>query len=112
MDKLLQKYKCAPSQAEKAWPPEFWKDEKKVTEHIEPFLITQKAEVGKGKGVICAVLGACVSCAQQESQESQVSSPPRQIANTEFQAMESENKMLKSSLASEKQTGEQLGARC
>lgn len=59
--------------------------------------------------MICAVLGACLSCAQQEFQEYQVSPPPRQITHAKFQVLESENKVLKS-LTFEKQTGEQLRA--
>lgn len=69
MDKLLQKHDCAPSLAGKEWAQKFWKDEEKVVEHIEQCQAVQKLRAGKGKGVICAVLGACLSCAQQEAKE-------------------------------------------
>jgi len=38
MDKLLQKYKCAPSQAGIEWAQKFWKDEDKVVECIKQCL--------------------------------------------------------------------------
>ncbi|GAB0207908.1 mitochondrial enolase superfamily member 1 [Grus japonensis] len=42
MDKLLRKYKCAPSQAGIEWVQKYWKDEDKVVEWIELRRIEQK----------------------------------------------------------------------
>ena len=67
MDKLLQKYGGAPSQARKEWAQKFWKDEEKVVERIKQCQVSQNLQTGKGEGVICAVLGACLSCAQKRS---------------------------------------------
>lgn len=105
MDKLLQKYDCAPSQAGKEWAQKFWKDEEKVVERIEECRVSQKLRAGKGKGVICAVLGACLSCAQQEARETPA---PNLISAVEYATLKSENEVLKSSLALQKETGEKL----
>ena len=105
MDKLLQKYDCAPSQAGKEWAQKFWKDEEKVVERIEERRVSQKLRAGKGKGVICAVLGACLSCAQQEARETPA---PNLISAVEYATLKSENEVLKSSLALQKETGERL----
>uniref|UniRef100_A0A8B9NYL3 Uncharacterized protein n=1 Tax=Apteryx owenii TaxID=8824 RepID=A0A8B9NYL3_APTOW len=88
MDKLLHKYKCAPSQAAKEWAQKFWKDEDKVVERIEQCRSQQKIKKGKGKGIICAVLGACLSCAQKEYKES---SPPEKVAEVAYAALRSAN---------------------
>lgn len=105
MDKLLQKYDCAPSQPGKQWAQKFWKDEEKVVEHIGECRASLKLRAGKGKGVICAVLGACLSCAQQEAKQAPAPIP---VSAAEYTAMKSENEVLKSSLASQKETGEKL----
>ncbi|KAK4830063.1 hypothetical protein QYF61_008401 [Mycteria americana] len=105
MDKLLQKYKCAPSQAGKEWAEKFWKDEEKVIERIEQCQAAQRFGVKKSKRVVCAVLGACLSCAQQEAKRTPA---PRLISNVEYSALESENGVLKSSLAFERETGKTL----
>jgi len=49
MDKLLQKYKCAPSQAGIQWAQKSWKDEDKLVEHIKQCLSEQKIKGTKGK---------------------------------------------------------------
>uniref|UniRef100_A0A8B9DS55 Uncharacterized protein n=1 Tax=Anser cygnoides TaxID=8845 RepID=A0A8B9DS55_ANSCY len=90
MDKLLQKCKCFPSQVGKEWAQKFWKNQEKVVECIEQCQASQKIGQRKGKGAICAVLDACLSCAQQEAKEIPV---------------------LKSSLAFERETGKTLGIR-
>ncbi|GAB0209719.1 hypothetical protein GRJ2_003437600 [Grus japonensis] len=104
MDKLLQKYKCAPSQVGIEWAQKFWKDEDKVTERIEQCRSEQKIKKGKGKGIVCAVLGACLSCAQREIKECP---PPEQIADVEYASLKSENEVL----TFEKEKGEKLGTR-
>lgn len=38
-----------------------------MVERIEQCQALQKIRVGKAKNVICAVLGACLSCAQEEA---------------------------------------------
>ena len=108
MDKLLQKYKCAPSQAGKEWAQKFWKDEEKVVECIEQCQASRKIGQRKGKGAICAVLGACLSCAQQEAKETPA---PKLISDAEHTALKSEIEVLKSSLAFERETGKTLGIR-
>jgi len=105
MDKLLQKYGCAPSQAGKQWAQKFWKDKEKVVEHIRQFQVSQKLRTGKGKGVICAVLGTCLSCAQKEAKEAPA---PTLVSAIEHAALKSENEVLKSALAFQKKTGEKL----
>ncbi|KAK4824891.1 hypothetical protein QYF61_021131 [Mycteria americana] len=106
MDKLLQKYKCAPSQAGKEWAQKFWTDKEKVVEYIEQCQAAQKLGVKKGKGVICAVLGACLSCAQQEAKETPA---PKLVSDVEYTTLKSEDEVLKSSLACERDTGKTLG---
>ena len=108
MDKLLQKYKCAPSQAGKEFSQKFWKDEEKVVEHIEQCQASRKIGQRKGKGAICAVLGACLSCARQKAKETPA---PKLISDAEHTALKSENEILKSSLAFERETGKTLGIR-
>uniref|UniRef100_A0A8B9B985 Uncharacterized protein n=1 Tax=Anser brachyrhynchus TaxID=132585 RepID=A0A8B9B985_9AVES len=108
MDKLLQKYKCAPSQEGKEWAQKFWKNQEKVVEIFEQFQASRKIGQRKGKGVICAVLGACLSCAQQEAKEIPV---PKLISDVEYTALKSQNEVLKSSLAFERETGKTLGIR-
>ncbi|KAK4819789.1 hypothetical protein QYF61_011389 [Mycteria americana] len=108
MDKLLQKYKCAPSQAGKEWTQKLWKDEEKVIELIEQCQAAQRFGVKKGKGMVCVVLGACLSCAQQEAKKTPA---PQLISNVEYSALESENGVLKSSLAFERETGKTLTTR-
>ncbi|XP_068510595.1 uncharacterized protein [Anas acuta] len=108
MDKLLQKYKCAPSQAGKEFSQKFWKDEEKVVEHIEQCQASRKIGQRKGKGAICAVLGACLSCAQQEAKETPA---PKLISDAEHTALKSEIEVFKSSLAFERETGKTLGIR-
>lgn len=76
----------------------FWKDEDKVGERIEQCKSQQK--VKKGKGVICAVLGACLLCAQKEIKRSP---PPEKTADVRYASLKSGNEELKSSLAFEKQ---------
>jgi len=105
MDKLLQTYGCAPSQAKKEWAQRFWKDEEKVVERIKQCQVSQKLRTGKGKGVICAVLGACLSCAQKEAKEAPA---PALVSTIEHAALKSENEVLKSALAFQKETGEKL----
>lgn len=108
MDNLLQKYKCAPSQAGKEFSQKFWKDEEKVVEHIEPCQASQKIGQRKGKGAIYAVLGDCLSCARQKAKETPA---PKLISDAEHTALKSENEILKSSLAFERETGKTLGIR-
>ncbi|XP_071897749.1 uncharacterized protein [Anas platyrhynchos] len=108
MDKLLQKYKCAPSQAGKEFSQKFWKDEEKVVEHIEQCQASRKIGQRKGKGAICAVLGACLSCARQKAKETPA---PKLISDAEHTALKSENEILKSSLAFEREMGKTLGIR-
>uniref|UniRef100_A0A8B9ZLZ4 Uncharacterized protein n=1 Tax=Anas zonorhyncha TaxID=75864 RepID=A0A8B9ZLZ4_9AVES len=108
MDKLLQKYKCAPSQAGKEFSQKFWKDEEKVVEYIEQCQASRKIGQRKGKGAICAVLGACLSCARQKAKETPA---PKLISDAEHTALKSENEILKSSLAFERETGKTLGIR-
>ncbi|XP_068521596.1 uncharacterized protein [Anas acuta] len=108
MDKLLQKYKCAPSQAGKEFSQKFWKDEEKVVERIELCQASRKIGQRKGKSAICAVLGACLSCAQQETKETPA---PKLISDAEHTALKSEIEVFKSSLAFERETGKTLGIR-
>eukprot|EP00075_Anas_platyrhynchos_P013744 XP_027302997.1 uncharacterized protein LOC113840445 [Anas platyrhynchos] len=107
MDKLLQKYKRAPSQAGKEFSQKFWKDEK-VVEHIEQCQASRKIGQRKGKCAICAVLGACLSCARQKAKET---SAPKLISDAEHTALKSEIDVLKSSLTFERETGKTLGIR-
>lgn len=60
---------------------------------------------GRIKSAICALLGACLSCAQQEAKDSLVS---EQISYIEHTVLKSEIEVLKSSLAFERETGEKL----
>lgn len=69
IEKLLQKYNCAPFQAGKVRVQKFWKDEEKVLEYIEHYQAAKKIGIKKDKKVICAVLGACLTCVQQEMRE-------------------------------------------
>eukprot|EP00075_Anas_platyrhynchos_P014902 XP_027304155.1 uncharacterized protein LOC113841671 [Anas platyrhynchos] len=108
MDKLLQKYKCAPSQAGKEFSQKFWNDEEKVVERIEQCQASKNIGQRKGKGAICAVLGACLSCARQEAKETPA---PKVISDAEHTALKSEIDVLKSSLAFERETGKTLGIR-
>uniref|UniRef100_A0A8B9FBA2 Uncharacterized protein n=1 Tax=Amazona collaria TaxID=241587 RepID=A0A8B9FBA2_9PSIT len=108
MDKLLQKYDCAPSPAWKEWAQKFWKDEDEVVERIEQCRALYKLKVGKGKNVMCAVLGACLSCAQEEAKNAPA---PNLTSDVKYAALKSENEVLKSSLAFHKETGEKLEAR-
>uniref|UniRef100_A0A493T1I5 Uncharacterized protein n=1 Tax=Anas platyrhynchos platyrhynchos TaxID=8840 RepID=A0A493T1I5_ANAPP len=62
----------------------------------------------KGKGAICAVLEACLSCARQKAKETPA---PKLISDAEHTALKSENEILKSSLAFERETGKTLGIR-
>uniref|UniRef100_A0A493T0R5 Uncharacterized protein n=1 Tax=Anas platyrhynchos platyrhynchos TaxID=8840 RepID=A0A493T0R5_ANAPP len=108
MDKLLQKYKCAPSQAGKEFSQKFWKDEEKVVERIEQCQASRKIGQRKGKSAICAVLGACLSCARQKAKETPA---PKLISDAERTALKSEIDVLKSSLTFERETGKTLGNR-
>ncbi|XP_040434397.1 uncharacterized protein LOC121080446 [Falco naumanni] len=103
MDKLLQKYGCASSQAGKEWAQKFWNDKEKVIERIEQCQALQKLQMGKV--VICVVLGACLSCAQKEAKEAPA---PTLVSAVEHAALKSENEVLKSPLAFQKETGEKL----
>ncbi|GAB0203701.1 cAMP-dependent protein kinase inhibitor alpha [Grus japonensis] len=51
MDKLLQKYKCAPNQVGIEWAQKFWKDEDKVVERIEQCRSEQKIKKVEGSNV-------------------------------------------------------------
>lgn len=108
MDKLLRKYKCAPSKARKEWAQKFWNDEDKEIELIEECRSEEKLWKckGKGKGIVSAVLGAWSSCLQKEVKES---CPPGRIADVEYAALKSENKGLKTSLVFEIEKQEKLG---
>uniref|UniRef100_A0A493TWN7 Uncharacterized protein n=1 Tax=Anas platyrhynchos platyrhynchos TaxID=8840 RepID=A0A493TWN7_ANAPP len=108
MDKLLQKYKCAPSQAGKEFSQKFWKNEEKVVERIEQCQASRKIGQRKGKGAICAVLGACLSCARQKAKEPPA---PKLISDAEHTALKSEIDVLNSSLAFEREMGKTLGIR-
>uniref|UniRef100_A0A8B9J1F9 Uncharacterized protein n=1 Tax=Amazona collaria TaxID=241587 RepID=A0A8B9J1F9_9PSIT len=92
MDKLLQKYDCAPSPAGKEWAQKFWKDEEKVVERIEQCRALHKLKVGKGKNVMCAVLGACLSCAQEEAKNA------GETLKTHNNKLQSENRALRSQI--------------
>lgn len=80
--------------------------EERVEEQIEQCRSEQQVKEGKGKGIICAMRGACLSCAQKEFKESP---PPARIAHVEQPVLKSENKVLKTSLAFEKENREKLG---
>uniref|UniRef100_A0A8C3BI70 Uncharacterized protein n=1 Tax=Cairina moschata TaxID=8855 RepID=A0A8C3BI70_CAIMO len=69
MDKLLQKYECAPSQVAREWARNFWKGGEKLVESIKQCQAAQKIGVGKCKGVVCEVLGDGLSSAQQGAKE-------------------------------------------
>ncbi|GAB0206095.1 hypothetical protein GRJ2_003075100 [Grus japonensis] len=105
MDKLLQKYNCTPSHEIIEWAQKYWKDEDKVVERIELSRIEQKIKEGKGKGIVCAVLGACLSCAQKEIK---TSPSPEQTADVEYASLKSENEVLKTSLTFEREENEKL----
>jgi len=105
MDKLLQKYGCVPSQVGKEWAQNSWKDVEKVVECVKQCQVSQKLQAGKGKGVICAVLGACLSCAQKEAKEAPA---PTLVSAIEHAALKSANEVPKSALAFQKETGEKL----
>jgi len=51
MDKLPQKYKCAPSQEGVEWAQKFWKGKDKVVERIIQCLSEQKIKNTKGKNL-------------------------------------------------------------
>uniref|UniRef100_A0A8B9EKY0 Uncharacterized protein n=1 Tax=Anser cygnoides TaxID=8845 RepID=A0A8B9EKY0_ANSCY len=87
MDKLLQKCKCFPSQVGKEWAQKFWKNQEKVVESIEQCQASRKIRQRKGKSVICAVLDACLSCAQQGAKETPA---PKLISCMEYTAFKSE----------------------
>ncbi|PKU33777.1 hypothetical protein llap_15919 [Limosa lapponica baueri] len=53
-------------------------------------------------------LGACLSCAQQEAKDAPA---PNRISAVEYATLKSENEVLKSSLAFERETREKLGTR-
>lgn len=103
---MLQKHKCASSQEGKESAQKFWKDEEKVVECIENCQGEQKFKVGKG--VIFAVLRACLSCAQREVKDSPA--PSKQIADVEYSTLRSENETLKASLVFERESGKILRA--
>lgn len=75
-------------------------------EHIGQCKDERKSKVGRGKDVICAVLGACFSHAPKECKDTLVS---KQILDLNYTVLKSENEVLKSSLAFERETGEKLG---
>uniref|UniRef100_A0A8B9VGG3 Uncharacterized protein n=1 Tax=Anas zonorhyncha TaxID=75864 RepID=A0A8B9VGG3_9AVES len=106
MDKLLQKYECAPSQVAREWAQNFWKGGEKLVESIKQCQAAQKIGVGKCKGVVCEVSGAGLSSAQQGAKETPA---PKLISDVEYMALKSENEVLKSSLASEREMGKTLG---
>uniref|UniRef100_A0A8B9BR63 Uncharacterized protein n=1 Tax=Anser brachyrhynchus TaxID=132585 RepID=A0A8B9BR63_9AVES len=106
MYKLLQKYNCAPSQVAREWAQNFWKGGEKLVESIKQCQAAQKIRVGKVKGAICAVLGNCLSSAQQGAKETPA---PKLISDVEYTALKSENEALKSSLAFEREMGKTLG---
>ncbi|XP_075604452.1 uncharacterized protein LOC142601014 [Balearica regulorum gibbericeps] len=105
MDKLLRKYNSTPSQAGIEWAQKYWRDEDKVVERTELCRIEQKIKEGKGKGIVCAVLGACLSCAQKEIK---TSPSPERIADVEYASLKSENEVLKTSLTLEREENEKL----
>jgi len=55
--------------------------------------------------VIFAVLGTCLSCAQKEAKEAPA---PTLVSAVEHAVLKSENEVLKSALAFQKETGEKL----
>lgn len=78
MDKQLQKHECSPSQAGNEWAQKFW----------------------KGKAIFCAVLEAHLPCTQKEIKDSLL---PSNISYIEHAALKSENGILKSLLAFERE---------
>ena len=105
MDKLLRKYNSTPPQVGIEWAQKYWRDEDKVVERTELCRIEQKINEGKGKGIVCAVLGACLSCAQKEIK---TSPSPERIADVEYASLKSENEVLKTSLTLEREENEKL----
>lgn len=66
LSNLLQKFKCEPSKQGLEWAKSNWKKENEVIQRIEQLQKEQRHKKGKGEGIICSVLGACLSCAQEE----------------------------------------------
>lgn len=85
---------------------EGWRLEERVEEQIQQCRCEQHVKEGKSQGIICAMLGAYLSCAQKKFKESP---PPARIAHVEHPVLKSENKMLKTSPAFEKENQEKLG---
>lgn len=100
IDKLLQKYNSAPSQAGIEWAQTFWDDENKVTELIEQCRNEHMVKKGKGKGIVWAVLGACLSCTQREFRESL---PSQRISYVRYAMLKSEEWLLKAPLTFERE---------
>lgn len=82
MDGFLRKHKRAASQGGEEWAQGFYKDEEGVVEHMENCQAEQRIKSGKGRGVLCAVLGACLSCGQRETEDSPP--PSERIADVQL----------------------------
>ena len=68
IEELLRRHSCSPSPPGIKWAKEKWSDPAAIVERIEQ--CRRNSRDGKGKGSMCAILGACLIQAQEQNNNS------------------------------------------
>ena len=105
MEELLQKHGCKPSPADKEKAKKLWRSKEKVVAWVEQCRKEQKKKKnGKGKGILCTIFGACLTCAQEEalkSETAKITGAADLTEATKFRAFETEVEVTKTALEAE-----------
>lgn len=103
----LTAYKAHPSPQGVAWARDHWHDPKAIVGGIEKLAKEGRFCPGKGKAVVCAVLGATLIAAQEDSQERVRA---KQADKEKIQSLQDLVKVLQEQLTAEHNTTQRLHA--
>ncbi|XP_052631320.1 uncharacterized protein LOC128136180 [Harpia harpyja] len=106
LEKLIA-YKAHPSPQGVAWARNHWHDPKAIVGRIEKLAKEGRFRLGKGKAVVCAVLGAALVAAQEDRQETMRA---EQADKEKIQSLQDLFKVLQEQLTAERNTTQRLHA--
>ncbi|XP_010560005.1 PREDICTED: uncharacterized protein LOC104828198 [Haliaeetus leucocephalus] len=106
LEKLIA-YKAHPSPQGVAWARNHWHDPKAIVGRIEKLAKESRFRPGKGKAVVCAVLGAALAAAQEDRQETMRA---EQADKEKIQSLQDLVKVLQEQLTAERNTTQRLHA--
>lgn len=109
----LESYNACPSLTGMTWAQINWHNPQVVADKITTLTKEQKLKLGKGKALVCAVLGAALSAAQKEKHfrqraEGEVIKSLQDLVKTLQGQLENETRILSDQLAAERVTNQRL----